>query len=514
MRSTRKTIASSFSVPLFTPVRCSSSISSSTPSIPRDFTVSSSTFQPNIISLTNQVNRTEQYRKFGGGSAQQQKPQGIPRLSRLEVRPISILHETPRVTIAGRNFCNGFGSNQYLVIHRETHTCILIDASDDWPDDWIAFMKSSRLYPTHIFLTHCHVDNVLSLNAFLHLIETEMTNPVVGASHPQHASREPHRNDENGGRDSQTRATAGAEEEEEEEKNPSRLSVGIMWNPAEKPWVENFQRACQRYGRTEEMSRPLPLLRRGSVLPGATFGGDAAAAAITSGFAFSSSSSLSSPYLGGASPALHGEGHWRSGRRGMLWGGHRSLHPSSGTREVWGSSGAPMNDEHTYHSFSSSSSWGENNRWERIGRGPPRRSRSSSTPPMYSDILLSSATNRSTSFYSMGPHTPLHYLFTPGHSPGHTMLHMATERLLFTGDVLGYQHVGRVDLPWGVGARLGESILSLESFPDDTVLLPGHGRLTTLGRERRYNKALQVLYAGKRDQPHREMPIGFNTGYL
>lgn len=412
-------------------------------SIPSDFTISSSTFQPNFISLTNQVNRNELYRKFyARSSSPQGSPQvGIPRLSRLSVRPISILHETPRVIVAGRSRCNGFGSNQYLLIHRETNTGVFIDASDDWPDDWIAFMKSSRVQPTHIFLTHCHIDNVLSLNAFLRLVESEMM-VVETRTREEHRSREPR------------------------EKG---LAMGIMWNPAETPWVNAFPRACERYQRTEEMAFALPLLRRGSC-------------------------------IGSSCGVVQATPHYHGGRDMERWGG---MYPSS--------------SRHGFPDLLSSSASSEEDGRPRLGRRrppSPASSPASSSPPLYPDILLSSATNRSTCFYAMGPHTPLHYIFTPGHSPGHTMLHVARERLLFTGDVLGYQHIGRVDLPWGIGARLGESLLSLESLPDDTVLLPGHGRLTTLGRERRHNRALQVLYTWKKDQPHREMPVGFNTGYL
>lgn len=417
--------------------------SRSSSSIPFDFTTSSSTFQPNFISLTNQVNRNEHYRKFNANPSSSQSSGGIPRLSRLAIRPISILHETPRVIVAGRSRCNGFGSNQYLLIHRESNTCVFIDASDDWPDDWIAFMKSSRVHPTHIFLTHCHIDNVLSLNTFLRLVESEMTTVVE---------------------------TRGGEAHRSSECPEKGLAMGIMWNPAEAPWVNAFPRACERYGRTEEMAFGLPLLRRGS-----RTGSSGAGAAQ-------------------ATP------HYHNGRDVARWGGMYDRSAPHGVPEL------PL---------SSSSSSGAGEDWRpRLGRRRRPSPSLVSSPPLYPDILLSSATNRSTCFYAMGPHTPLHYIFTPGHSPGHTMLHVARERLLFTGDVLGYQHIGRVDLPWGIGARLGESLLSLESLPDDTVLLPGHGRLTTLGRERRHNRALQVLYTWKKDQPHREMPVGFNTGYL
>lgn len=464
MKAIRYDSLLSSSACLFTVYRYSSSI-------PRDFTTSSATFQPNFISLTNQVNRDEHFRKFAARqSDQKDKPQGIPRLSRLEVRPISILHETPRVIVAGRNFCNGFASNQYLLIHRDNNTCIFIDASDDWPDDWIAFMKSSRLRPTHIFLTHCHIDNVLSLNTFLHLVESEMKAEGDESGHPPRGRLGSEEEDA-----ACARHRKGPTSSESSTSSHGGIVMGVMWNPAEKPWVDAFPRACERYGRTDACSPPLSLLRRGSRLESAW-------------------STSATPWDTSPTPHYEGAGS-REGQR----------------RRAWVERGELSAPHYLSSSLASLSDFSK----PRIGRGPPRAPFTpSSSPRPYPDIFLSSATNRSTSFYSMGPHTPLHYIFTPGHSPGHTMLHVARERLLFTGDVLGYQHVGRVDIPWGVGARLGESILALESLPDETVLLPGHGRLTTLGRERRHNKALQVLYSGKQDQPHREMSIGFNTGYL
>ncbi|EPY33292.1 metallo-beta-lactamase family protein-like protein [Strigomonas culicis] len=129
------------------------------------------------------------------------------------------------------------------------------------------------------------------------------------------------------------------------------------------------------------------------------------------------------------------------------------------------------------------------------------------------DVLLSCATNRSTSFHDFGHHSVLHYIFTPGHSPGHMMLSLPREKLLFTGDVLFYNGIGRVDLPWATGEKLAESLLMLESHPDNTVLLPGHGRLSTLGRERRHNAALRSLYARKQ-MGLQEISVGFNEGYL
>jgi len=85
---------------------------------------------------------------------------------------------------------------------------------------------------------------------------------------------------------------------------------------------------------------------------------------------------------------------------------------------------------------------------------------------------------------------------TPGHSPGHLSYSVRTERVLVSGDVLFAGSVGRTDLPGGDAATLLDSLaLLLETHPDDTRVLPGHGGETTLGRERAANPFLQALPA-------------------
>ncbi|HEY6759126.1 MAG TPA: MBL fold metallo-hydrolase [Baekduia sp.] len=89
-------------------------------------------------------------------------------------------------------------------------------------------------------------------------------------------------------------------------------------------------------------------------------------------------------------------------------------------------------------------------------------------------------------------------LFTPGHSPGHVTYALRDDEsaptMLFSGDVLFQQSVGRTDLPGGDHATLLQSIAGLlERFDDETVVHPGHMGLTTLGRERTTNPFLAEL---------------------
>ena len=85
---------------------------------------------------------------------------------------------------------------------------------------------------------------------------------------------------------------------------------------------------------------------------------------------------------------------------------------------------------------------------------------------------------------------------TPGHSPGHVTFVFDGGSKLLSGDVLFQGSVGRVDLPGGDGPTLIRSIAELlGKYPDDSVVHPGHGPLTTLGAERATNPFLQSISA-------------------
>ena len=72
-------------------------------------------------------------------------------------------------------------------------------------------------------------------------------------------------------------------------------------------------------------------------------------------------------------------------------------------------------------------------------------------------------------------------ILTPGHSPGSICLYWPERKVLFTGDVVFSQSIGRTDLPGGSGKQLKESISRLAEL-DVEVLCPGHGDVVA-GRE-------------------------------
>ncbi len=83
-------------------------------------------------------------------------------------------------------------------------------------------------------------------------------------------------------------------------------------------------------------------------------------------------------------------------------------------------------------------------------------------------------------------------LHTPGHTPGSLSLYLPDQSLLLAGDTLFAGSVGRTDLPGGDTRTLIRSIQNrLLTLPDETIVIPGHGPNTSIGRERETNPFLQ-----------------------
>jgi hydroxyacylglutathione hydrolase len=90
--------------------------------------------------------------------------------------------------------------------------------------------------------------------------------------------------------------------------------------------------------------------------------------------------------------------------------------------------------------------------------------------------------------------TEAHILHTPGHTQGSISLYLPTEHKLIAGDTLFRDSIGRTDLPGGDGRQILRSIHDkLMPLPDDTVVIPGHGPETTIGREKQFNPFLVGL---------------------
>lgn len=82
-------------------------------------------------------------------------------------------------------------------------------------------------------------------------------------------------------------------------------------------------------------------------------------------------------------------------------------------------------------------------------------------------------------------------LHTPGHTEGSICLYFRAEKKLIAGDTLFAGSIGRTDLPGGSTQKIMRSLHdTVLALPDDTVVVPGHGELTTIGDERESNPFL------------------------
>ena len=82
-------------------------------------------------------------------------------------------------------------------------------------------------------------------------------------------------------------------------------------------------------------------------------------------------------------------------------------------------------------------------------------------------------------------------LHTPGHTEGSICLYFPSEKKLIAGDTLFAGSIGRTDLPGGSYQKILRSLHdTVLALPDETIVVPGHGPLTTIGDERESNPFL------------------------
>lgn len=88
----------------------------------------------------------------------------------------------------------------------------------------------------------------------------------------------------------------------------------------------------------------------------------------------------------------------------------------------------------------------------------------------------------------------LEVIYTPGHTPGGICVLMIKPEvnILFSGDTLFYQGIGRTDFAGADQSTLIKSIKErLLVLPDDTIVYPGHGPASTIGHEKKHNPFLE-----------------------
>lgn len=106
----------------------------------------------------------------------------------------------------------------------------------------------------------------------------------------------------------------------------------------------------------------------------------------------------------------------------------------------------------------------------------------SGPPPKISDNLAAGQTIPLTK-------STLEVIETPGHTPGSLSLYHSARKFVLVGDLMFADGgVGRTDFSYSNPGDLEESIQKILRLPEDTLILPGHGAETTVGRERHFHK--------------------------
>ena len=106
-------------------------------------------------------------------------------------------------------------------------------------------------------------------------------------------------------------------------------------------------------------------------------------------------------------------------------------------------------------------------------------------PAFSADILL----NDNDTF--MLGETEIRYIQTPGHTSGGGCF--IFDDTLISGGTLLCESYGRTDLPTGSNSDMYNSILRLKNLSGDYRVIPGHGPLSTLEHERKYNPLMRML---------------------
>lgn len=84
--------------------------------------------------------------------------------------------------------------------------------------------------------------------------------------------------------------------------------------------------------------------------------------------------------------------------------------------------------------------------------------------------------------------TTLKIISVPGHTPGHVAFYEPASKVLFTGDTLFRESIGRTDLPGGDYSWIMRSIIdNILPLGDEVKIYPGHGDVSDLGHESMYN---------------------------
>jgi len=155
---------------------------------------------------------------------------------------------------------------------------------------------------------------------------------------------------------------------------------------------------------------------------------------------------------------------------------HAHIDHIGGAQKLKAATGAPVymnaNDQELYDHIDMQAHW--------LGMAPPEKT----------GIDVNA---REGEVVKLGP-AEFRVLETPGHTQGSIGLWIPGENKLVAGDTLFLDSIGRTDLPGGNSKQILRSIHDkLLPLDDTVVVIPGHGPITTIGRERRRNPFLQGM---------------------
>ena len=87
--------------------------------------------------------------------------------------------------------------------------------------------------------------------------------------------------------------------------------------------------------------------------------------------------------------------------------------------------------------------------------------------------------------------TNIKYLYTPGHTSGCGIF--IFDDIIIAGDLLFRESYGRTDLPTGDDYEMLQSLKRVRKLEGDYTIIPGHGPLTTLEHERKFNPLMRRM---------------------
>ena len=155
---------------------------------------------------------------------------------------------------------------------------------------------------------------------------------------------------------------------------------------------------------------------------------------------------------------------------------HAHIDHIGGAAKLKAATGAPVlmntKDQELYDQMDVQAAW--------IGVEPPSRTEIDSAVKDNDTLTLG--------------HAEFRVLDTPGHTQGSISIWIPSENKLVAGDTLFRDSIGRTDLPGGDSRQILRSIEDqLLQLPEATIVVPGHGPNTTIGREKERNPFLQGL---------------------